>query len=76
MKETWRGKGKDGICELQRRLHVLFHFVNFSLKRRLMYEPPGAWPLIPPGHQNARITVYPAQPEVEKGSLFKLMGKP
>jgi hypothetical protein len=28
-------------------LHVLFHCVNFALKRKLLYEPVGHWPCHP-----------------------------
>jgi hypothetical protein len=43
MQHTWRHTGTDGVFQLRRRLHVLFNFVNFSLKRRLMYEPVGVY---------------------------------
>ena len=59
VKHIWRGKGTEGACQLQRRMTVLLHFLNFSLKRRLLYEPPGAWPLLPPGTQPVRVMVYP-----------------
>lgn len=59
MQHVWRGKGIDGAFELQRRLHVLFHFVNFSLKRRVMYEPPGVWPILPPGAEANLLMLYP-----------------
>eukprot|EP00668_Euglena_longa_P009318 GGOE01011244.1.p1 GENE.GGOE01011244.1~~GGOE01011244.1.p1 ORF type:complete len:144 (+),score=1.76 GGOE01011244.1:603-1034(+) len=35
-----------------------FHFVNFSLKRRLLYEPVGLWPILPPGAESC-VRVYP-----------------
>ena len=70
MHQVWRGKGEDGVFQLQRRLFVLFHFVNFHLKRRILYEPPGVWPLIPPGQGPVRVTVYPDLPANEKKVSF------
>ena len=43
MYQVWRGKGLEGACELQRCIHVLFHFINFELSRKIMYEPAGVW---------------------------------
>ena len=47
VQQVWRGKGMEGALELQRRIHVLMHLVNFHLKRRVMYEPVGVWPPLP-----------------------------
>lgn len=60
---VWQGKQLDGACELQRRVHVFMHFMNFSLKRRLLYEPPGVWPILPPGMDLPRVITYPDQPD-------------
>lgn len=68
MQHVWRGKGLDAGCELQRRLHVLMHFMNFSLKRRVLYEPAGVWPLLPPGSEVVRVAIYPDQPDAILGS--------
>ena len=58
MQQVWRGKGVDGAMELQRRLHVLFHLVNFALKRRILYEPVSVWPPLP-SNVVPILTVYP-----------------
>ena len=39
--QVWRGKGLEGACELQHRVHVLFNFINFDLTRKVMYELAG-----------------------------------
>lgn len=77
MQHVWRGKGTDGAFELQRRLHVLFHFLNFSLKRRVMYEPPGVWPILPPGTDPDVIMCYPNStmaPSIQLETIFICLG--
>ena len=36
-------KAWNGACKLQRRLYVLFNFLNFELCSKVMYEPTGRW---------------------------------
>ena len=63
--QVWRGKGLEGACELQRRIHVLFNFVNFELSRKVMYELAGVWPHTPEGAPPAEHLEY----EVPRGVL-------
>ena len=58
MHQVWRGKGLEGACELQRRMHVLFHFINFELSRKVMYEPAGFWSHTPEGAPAAEEVEY------------------
>ena len=59
--QVWRGKGLEGACELHLRILVLFHFINFQLSRKIMYEPTGVWSHTPEGG--------PAAEEVECETL-------
>ena len=54
--QVWRGKGLEGACELQRRIHV--HFINFELSRKIMYEPAGVWSHTPEGAPAAEEVEY------------------
>ena len=58
VQNVWRGRSIDGAFELQRRMHVFMHFMNFALKRRLCYEPPGVWPVLPVGVDSTRAVLY------------------
>lgn len=43
----WRGRGVSGEHRLWARVKVLLNFMNFAMRRRVLYEPMGPWSHFP-----------------------------
>lgn len=50
----WRGRGATGEHRLWSRVKVLLNFVNFAMRRRVLYEPMGPWSHFPVFHEDGQ----------------------
>ncbi len=61
----WRGRGASGEHRLWARVKVLLNFMNFAIRRRVLYEPMGPW-----GHFPVVPEQGPPQEEGDVGEDF------